>query len=136
MRHLFYPFIVLAAMSLSMITLSSCSDDDSEINSSNSTEYVFGPQEKRVPVELVDKSDLPEWVIDFLGHWYPGEGVGVLSTYVFTGKWQGETIYLFRNSLMSSFYYHLYDSKGNRLEYGDNREVIDKSSGWKCIYIY
>ncbi|MBQ6432693.1 MAG: hypothetical protein IJJ94_01905 [Bacteroidaceae bacterium] len=134
MRHLFYPFILLATMSFAMTTLPSCSDDD--INSSSPTEYVAGPQGLKIPVELVDKSKLPQWIIDFLGNWPAGEGVAESSTYVYKGKWQGKTIYLIHNSLMSSFYYNLYDSKGNRLEHGDNREIIDKSSDWKCIYIH
>ena len=135
MKHFIYSFLFLVTTSFTMISASSCSDEDTEDNSNNLIAYMSEAQSDLIPVELVEKSELPQWLTEMIEAWLPGNG-GLLSTYVFTGRWKGETLYLLHNAYMSSHFYHLYDSKGNRLEHGDNREIIDKSSDWKCIYIH
>ena len=106
-------------------SLLSCSDDN------DVWEEVSMPGGIVVPVELVDEEELPAFIIT-LADQYPTSHTKL---YVFSGFWEGKVLYLLHHSLMSSFYYHLYDSDGNRLEYGDNTEVVKQAKNWKCIYI-
>ena len=105
--------------------LLSCSDDN------DVREKVSMPGGIVVPVELVEEKELPAFIIT-LADQYP---TSPTKLYVFSGFWEGKVLYLLHHSLMSSFYYHLYDSDGNRLEYGDNTEVVNQAKNWKCIYI-
>ena len=129
-------FLLLSALLLVMAAMTSvivaCSGDEN-LNEQEVPKYVNWPKsDKKIPVELTDVAKLPNWLVE-IAKQYPEEGE-FLKTYIFAGKWNGQTIYLVYNPLMSSFYYHLYDSSGSRLEHGDNFEIIENSSGWKCIY--
>ena len=119
------------------VTFTSCSD--TEDTPGNVIGMVSFPNStKKVPLVRISKSDLPWWLIEkvsLLTPWTSGEDSNWLTTYTYAGTWQSQTVYLIYNPLMSSFYYHLYDAEGTRLEQGDNKEIIEHTGGWKCIII-
>ncbi len=136
--HIMWKFKLVSMVLIIALSIGinvSCSDEESQDNN-DYPEYVEGPLSGKIPVEIVNASQLPDWLLEIAGQWPSGNGQAILGTYVYSGKWEGDTIYLVYNSLMSSFFYHLYDSTGKRIEYGDNSEVIDKTYDWKCICIF
>ena len=124
--------VLLSAAGLFLTaTLAACSSDDDE----NVTEFVeFPASYKKVPVQLEDEEKIPNWLIEIVKQYSSGDAA-VVKTYIYSGVWEGQTVYLVYHPLMSSFYYHLYESSGTRLEYGDNTGVIEKTHSWKCIYV-
>lgn len=127
--------VLLSAAGLFLTaTLAACSSDNDE-NLTEFTEFVeFPASYNKVPVQLVDEGKIPNWLIEIVKQYSSGDAA-VVKTYIYSGVWEGQTVYLVHHPLMSSFYYHLYESSGTRLEYGDNMSVIEKTQSWKCIYI-
>lgn len=119
--------IFLACMTI----FAGCNDDET-----NDSQIIIPPFGNQPPTELMDKEDLPQWLIEEIEKLSDRH---IFKEQVYKGVWKGETVYCISNSLSSILIYDCFLSDGTKLEWSENNtyeDFVKTSSNWKCIYIF
>lgn len=104
-------------------------------------EYIEDPSfDQEVKTELLDKSELPEWLSGYVSYLECcPEGQKLLGTAagVYRFKWEGKTYYEIYTSLQSNLHQELYDSNGVPLVLTEEyfKPFSDHVSDWTIIYL-
>ena len=129
MKHLksYLPILALSAT----LALTACSSDELPADPSF---------DQDIKTELVDKSQLPGWLADYVTYLeyvpenqpLPSETAGI-----YRFEWNDKTFYEISTSTQNSMHQDLYDADGNRiiLEDEDYKSLSEGAKNWTIVYL-
>lgn len=130
MKHLksYLPILAFAAT----LALTACGSDELPADPSF---------DQDIKTELVDKSQLPEWLADYVSYleYVPeGQELPTEKSGIYRFEWNGKTYYEISSPSQSSIHQDLYDADGNRirLEEKDYTSLNDSACNWTIIYLF
>ena len=97
--------------------------------------------DQEIKTELVDKSQLPQWLADYVTYLeyipedqpLPSETAGI-----YRFEWNDRTFYEISSSTQSSMHQAMYDADGNRiiLEEEDYKSLSEGARNWTIVYLF
>ena len=130
MKHLksYLPILAFAAT----LALTACGSDELPADPSF---------DQDIKTELVDKSQLPGWLADYVSYleYVPdGQELPTEKSGIYRFEWNGKTYYEISSPSQSSIHQDLYDADGNRirLEEKDYTSLNDSACNWTIIYLF
>ena len=108
----------------------------------SSEDYTDDPIfDQEIKTELVDKSELPQWLADYVTYLeyipedqpLPSETAGI-----YRFEWNDRTFYEISSSTQSSMHQAMYDADGNRiiLEEEDYKSLSEGARNWTIVYLF
>ena len=127
MKHRHYLNIVAIA---ALISLTACKDDYTE-------DHAF---DEDIKTELVDKSELPEWLADYVSYleYVPeGQELPKEASGIYRFEWNGETYYEYYSTSQIAMHTDIHKSDGSLffLKANDSKSFSEGTRNWTIIYM-
>ena len=129
MKHLksYLPILALSAT----LALTACSSDELPADPSF---------DQDIKTELVDKSQLPEWLADYVSYleYVPeGQEIPTEKSGIYRFEWNGQTYYELYSPSQTMMHDNLFSSNGTpvRLVEDDYKSLTDNAHDWTIVYL-
>ena len=108
-----------------------CSSDDMDVASLE--EKI---ENNLLPVELKDKADMPEWLIEYINEFESYDAPTQVDEAIYQFSWRSQTMYFHNIAYSPTFIDRVFYADGTRVDWNlvDREDIVKNSKDWKLIY--